>query len=125
MSDFQLVSPHEPAGDQPQAIAELSEGLVRGDAHQVLLGATGTGKTFAIAQVIARHGRPTLVAADQSVSRHVGTERLQADLSDLWPVPAGVVVSAYRRGQGREVNGQWTWNRPNVDRQRDFPFHSR
>ena len=61
MSLFELVAPYEPRGDQPQAIEELSEGLTRGDAHQVLLGATGTGKTYTIAQVIARHGRPTLV----------------------------------------------------------------
>jgi len=61
MSAFQLVSPHQPSGDQPRAIAELTEGLARGDKHQVLLGATGTGKTFSIAHVIANHGRPTLV----------------------------------------------------------------
>jgi len=58
---FDLVSPYEPRGDQPRAIDELSEGLTRGDRHQVLLGATGTGKTFTVAQMIARHGRPTLV----------------------------------------------------------------
>lgn len=45
VSRFQIVSPHQPAGDQPRAIEELSEGLARGDRHQVLLGATGTGKT--------------------------------------------------------------------------------
>jgi excinuclease ABC subunit B len=61
MTAFQIVSAHEPAGDQPRAIAELTEGLARGDRHQVLLGATGTGKTFAIAHVIANHGKPTLV----------------------------------------------------------------
>lgn len=54
---FQLVSPHEPAGDQPNAIRELTEGLEREDRHQVLLGATGTGKTFSMAHVIANHGR--------------------------------------------------------------------
>jgi excinuclease ABC subunit B len=61
MANFQLESPHVPKGDQPRAIAELSEGLVRGDRFQVLLGATGTGKTFTIAHIIADHGRPTLV----------------------------------------------------------------
>jgi excinuclease ABC subunit B len=58
---FQLESPFEPRGDQPQAIAELAEGLRGGDRHQVLLGATGTGKTYTIAHVIAEYGRPTLV----------------------------------------------------------------
>jgi excinuclease ABC subunit B len=61
LSGFRLESPYEPKGDQPRAIAELTQGLARGDRHQVLLGATGTGKTFTMAHVIARHGRPTLV----------------------------------------------------------------
>jgi len=61
MSAFDLVAPHQPAGDQPNAIRELTEGLARGDTHQVLLGATGTGKTFTIAHAIANYGRPTLV----------------------------------------------------------------
>ncbi len=60
-SPFDLVRPFEPAGDQPNAIRELTEGLARGDRHQTLLGATGTGKTFTMANVIANHGRPTLV----------------------------------------------------------------
>ena len=58
---FTLVSDFELAGDQPQAIAELTEGLTRGDAHQVLLGVTGSGKTFTMAHTIARVNRPTLV----------------------------------------------------------------
>ena len=58
---FDLISPFSPAGDQPQAIAELSAGLGRGDRHQTLLGATGTGKTLTMAHVIANHGRPALV----------------------------------------------------------------
>ena len=58
---FELVSPYAPAGDQPRAIEELVAGLDRGDRYQTLLGATGTGKTFTMAHVIARHGRPALV----------------------------------------------------------------
>ncbi|MCS1410442.1 MAG: UvrABC system protein B [Verrucomicrobia subdivision 3 bacterium] len=58
---FDLVAPYEPAGDQPQAIDQLSQGLQRGVPHQTLLGVTGSGKTFAIANVIARANRPTLV----------------------------------------------------------------
>src|SRR5688572_8104888 len=57
----ELVSPFSPAGDQPRAIAELTEGLKRGDKYQTLLGATGTGKTLTMAHVIAQHGRPALV----------------------------------------------------------------
>jgi len=60
---FELVSDYEPQGDQPKAIAQLVEGLKQGKKHQTLLGATGTGKTFTIAQTIARMNRPTLVIA--------------------------------------------------------------
>ena len=58
---FQLVSPYPPAGDQPSAIAKLSEGILGGAKHQVLLGVTGSGKTFSVANVIANTGKPTLV----------------------------------------------------------------
>src|SRR3954465_7029925 len=58
---FELVSSYEPAGDQPQAIAKLTEGLVSGVKHQTLLGVTGSGKTFSIANVIKNVEKPTLV----------------------------------------------------------------
>src|SRR5258705_12516309 len=58
---FNLVSDFELAGDQQRAIGELVEGLERGDHHQGLLGVTGSGKTFTMAQTIARVNRPTLV----------------------------------------------------------------
>src|SRR5580692_2013542 len=58
---FDLVAPYEPAGDQPQAIAKLTEGMVSGVRDQVLLGVTGSGKTFTVANVIKNLNRPTLV----------------------------------------------------------------
>src|SRR5512136_7229 len=58
---FELVSPYSPAGDQPQAIAKLTEGVRSGAKHQVLLGVTGSGKTFTIANVIRNLNKPTLV----------------------------------------------------------------
>ena len=61
MSDFILTSPYQPTGDQPEAIRELTEGLQRGDKSQVLLGVTGSGKTFTMANVIAQANRPTLI----------------------------------------------------------------
>lgn len=61
MSQFELVSSYSPAGDQPAAIAHLSAGLLRGEKHQVLLGVTGSGKTFTMANAIARLNRPTLI----------------------------------------------------------------
>lgn len=61
MSDFKLTSRYQPTGDQPEAIRSLTEGLERGDRAQVLLGVTGSGKTFTVANVIARVNRPTLI----------------------------------------------------------------
>ncbi len=63
MKRFELHSIFEPTGDQPQAIAELAAGLEKGYKHQVLLGATGTGKTFTVASLVERVQRPTLVIA--------------------------------------------------------------
>ena len=62
-SIFKLHSPFEPAGDQPLAISKLIEGLSKGMKKQTLLGATGTGKTFTMANVIAQYDKPTLVIA--------------------------------------------------------------
>ena len=58
---FKLEAPYKPAGDQPSAINELTEGIRRGEQHQVLLGVTGSGKTFTVANVIQNVQRPTLV----------------------------------------------------------------
>src|SRR5207247_10872577 len=60
---FDLAAPYPPAGDQPRAIRELGQGLVRDDRYQVLLGVTRSGKTFTMAHVVAGFGRPTLVLA--------------------------------------------------------------
>lgn len=61
MDKFELVSKYKPAGDQPKAIKELTEGIIRGDKHQVLLGITGSGKTFTISNVIQNVQKPVLV----------------------------------------------------------------
>ena len=58
---FDLVSPYQPTGDQPKAIEELTKGLEDGTKSQILLGATGTGKTFTISNVIKNVNRPTLI----------------------------------------------------------------
>ena len=60
---FKLVSKYKPTGDQPQAIEKLVEGIKKGDKEQTLLGVTGSGKTFTMANVIAQVNRPTLVLA--------------------------------------------------------------
>ena len=63
VQEFELVTEMEPAGDQPEAIEALVEGVTRGDKFQTLLGITGSGKSFTIANVIAKAERPTLVLA--------------------------------------------------------------
>ena len=62
-SPFELFQPYPPAGDQPEAINKLVEGLNDGETFQTLLGVTGSGKTFTMANVIARMGRPAIIFA--------------------------------------------------------------
>ena len=59
--DYILTSQYKPTGDQPEAIRQLTDGIERGDKAQVLLGVTGSGKTFTIANVIANVGKPVLI----------------------------------------------------------------
>jgi len=68
MQRFKLSSNYEPQGDQPQAIRELSEGIGNGLTHQTLLGVTGSGKTFTMANVIKHVNLPTLIICSKSVS---------------------------------------------------------
>ena len=63
MDKFELVAPYAPTGDQPEAIEKLVSGIEKGLKEQVLLGVTGSGKTFTMANIIARVNRPTLVLA--------------------------------------------------------------
>ena len=73
--DFELVSPFKPAGDQPQAIEKLLEGLRRGERMQTLMGVTGSGKTFTMANVIAAMNRPTLVVShNKTLAAQLATE---------------------------------------------------
>ena len=65
--DFQLVSDYKPMGDQIQAIDQLAKGVAAGDREQILLGVTGSGKTFTIANVIEKINRPTLVLAHNKI----------------------------------------------------------
>ncbi|MDQ1519399.1 MAG: excinuclease subunit, partial [Actinomycetota bacterium] len=81
MPDFQLVTDYEPAGDQPQAIAALVDGVERGERFQTLLGITGSGKSFTIANVIAKANRPTLVLAPNKTL----AAQLAAEFRELFP----------------------------------------
>ena len=81
MDKFELVSQYKPSGDQPQAIEKLVKGINAGEKYQVLLGATGTGKTFTIANVIERVNKPTLVLAHNKTL----AGQLYAELKELFP----------------------------------------
>ncbi|MDW7981510.1 MAG: excinuclease ABC subunit UvrB [Thermomicrobium sp.] len=81
MPEFQLVTPFQPTGDQPQAIEKLVEGLQRGYRHQTLLGVTGSGKTFTMANIIARVQRPTLVLAPNKTL----AAQLYAEFREFFP----------------------------------------
>ena len=78
---FELVSKYKPSGDQPEAIKELVDGVKENKKHQVLLGATGTGKTFTIANVIKEVNKPTLVLAHNKTL----AGQLYSELKDLFP----------------------------------------
>jgi len=78
---FELVSPFAPAGDQPQAIRALAEGLRRGDHYQTLLGVTGSGKTMTVAHAVAELGRPTLVLSHNKTL----AAQLYGELKSLFP----------------------------------------
>ena len=78
---FKLVSKYSPSGDQPNAIKKLVEGINNGKKEQVLLGATGTGKTFTIANVIKETNKPTLVLAHNKTL----AGQLYSELKELFP----------------------------------------
>jgi excinuclease ABC subunit B len=84
MSKFDLQLPWALAGDQPQAIAELSDGLGRGETYQTLLGVTGSGKTVTMANVIANYGRPTLVMSHNKTL----AAQLYGELKQFFPTNA-------------------------------------
>ena len=81
MSKYKLISDYQPTGDQPEAIRQLTEGLERGDKAQVLLGVTGSGKTFTMANVIANWNRPTLILSHNKTLAH----QLYVEMKEFFP----------------------------------------
>ena len=81
MSKYHLISDYKPTGDQPEAIRQLTEGLERGDKAQVLLGVTGSGKTFTMANVIANWNRPTLILSHNKTLAH----QLYMEMKEFFP----------------------------------------
>ncbi len=82
MNEFKLKAPYEPTGDQPQAIAELVKGFKEGNQCQTLLGVTGSGKTFTMANVIQQLQKPTLVIAHNKTLSSSVIRRVQGDVPD-------------------------------------------
>src|SRR5215813_4709805 len=78
---FKLASPFQPSGDQPEAIKELVSGVRSGERHQVLLGVTGSGKTFTAANVIAQVQKPTLVLSPNKIL----AAQLYAEFKQFFP----------------------------------------
>lgn len=89
--EFQVVSPYEPAGDQPKAIKELAEGIKAGERYQTLLGVTGSGKTFTMAKTIEAVGKPTLVMAPNKTL----AAQLASELKEFFPNNAVVYFVSY------------------------------
>ena len=81
MPDFKLTTEYQPRGDQPRAIADLIRGVEEGKSHQVLLGVTGSGKTFTMANVIAQLKRPSLIIAPNKTL----AAQLYGEFSQLFP----------------------------------------
>ena len=88
---FELVSPFQPAGDQPQAIRRLIDGFEAGLAHQTLLGVTGSGKTFTIANVVQAIQRPTLVLAPNKTL----AAQLYGEFKEFFPHNAVAQMAAW------------------------------
>ena len=78
---FKIISPFEPAGDQPTAVNELCQGLKRGEKNQVLLGVTGSGKTFTMAKIIEQTQRPALIMAPNKIL----AAQLYSEMKEFFP----------------------------------------
>ncbi len=91
MEKFKLVSEYAPTGDQPQAIAELTEGILRGEKAQTLLGVTGSGKTFTMANIIANVNKPTLILAHNKTL----AAQLCTEFREFFPENAVVYFVSY------------------------------
>lgn len=88
---FQLVAPFKPTGDQPQAIEELTDGFLKGNQFQTLLGVTGSGKTYTMANIIQRLNKPTLVLAHNKTL----AAQLYSEFKEFFPENAGGIFVSY------------------------------
>ena len=102
MAEFKVVSPFEPQGDQPQAIDTLANGVLSGDKLQVLLGVTGSGKTFTMAKLIERVQKPTLVIAHNKTL----AAQLCSEFREFFPNNAGFAVDRLCSGHSLFLSNQ-------------------
>ena len=99
MDQFKLVSPYQPTGDQPEAIKKLTEGVNNGLTEQVLLGVTGSGKTFTMANIIANVNKPTLVLAHNKTL----AAQLCSEFREFFPDNAVEYFVSYNRSSKKSV----------------------
>ena len=99
MDKFELVSPYKPTGDQPEAIKKLTEGVKNGLREQVLLGVTGSGKTFTMANIIANVNKPTLVLAHNKTL----AAQLCTEFREFFPNNAVEYFISYNRSSKKSV----------------------
>ena len=99
MDRVQLVAPYAPTGDQPEAIRKLSEGIQNGLKEQVLLGVTGSGKTFTMASVIEKVNKPTLVLAHNKTL----AAQLCSEFREFFPNNAVEYFISYNRSSKKSV----------------------
>ena len=114
--DFKLASSYQPAGDQPKAIESLTRGLYDGDKHQVLLGVTGSGKTYTMAKIIEQLNRPALVLAHNKTL----AAQLYHEFKSFFPAERGRVFRLLLRllpARGLH-SGEQRLHREGSDRQR-------
>ena len=91
--NFHLTSKYKPTGDQPEAIRQLTDGLERGDRAQVLLGVTGSGKTFTVANVIANVNKPTLILSHNKTL----AAQLYEEMKMRWSIMSAIMTTTNRR----------------------------
>ena len=99
MDHFELVSQYKPTGDQPQAIAELVKGFKEGNQFETLLGVTGSGKTFTMANVIQQLNKPTLIIAHNKTL----AAQLYGEMKEFFPnkLPLSISSPSMRKSQNR------------------------
>ena len=102
---FEVVSPYEPAGSQPKAIESLVQGVRDGDRYQVLLGVTGSGKTFTMANVIQQLQKPTLIIAHNKTL----AAQLYSEFKEFFPENAVEYFVSYYEKQNKPLLIDYDW----------------